>query len=300
VTVVHPRWSAWSFLVYAGGFTVLGAIFGWFTYLAATSGDAGYAGWTLLVLLIVTGLALALRQRGRRVAGGVLAFVAVIAFVGFVSALWSWFGWQTTDGTSSTFGGFHLSRLLLELLWLLAALAAIRAFRFPLVAAQAVLAGWVLVTDLVSNGGSWSAVVTLLVGLGYLAAGFSVDAGPSRPYGFWLHLGAGLAIGGSLLYFWHGGSIEWTLVAVAAVAFVLFSQPAGRSSWAVLGAIGLLLAAVHFSLHWTHVRLLILNAGSGSSRPWISPLVFTCLGLVLGALGLLLGRRDPEVGQELA
>jgi len=300
VTVVHPRWSAWSFLLYAGGFTVLGAIFGWFTYLAATSGDAAYTGWTLLVLVIVSALASGLRRGGDRVAAGVLAFVAVIAFVGFVSALWSWFGWQSASGTSSTFGGFHLSRLVLELLWLLAALAAIRAFQFPLLAWQAVLAGWVLVTDLLSNGGSWSAVVTLLIGLCYLGAAFAVDAGAGRPYGFWLHLGAGVAIGGSLLFFWHGGSVEWTLLAIAAIVFVLFSQPTGRASWAVLGTIGLFLAAAHFSLHWTHVQIAILNAGSGSSRPWVSPLLFTCLGLVLVALGLLLGRRESEVGQETA
>ena len=134
--------------------------------------------------------------------------------------------------------------MLLELLWLLAAVIAIRLFRFPLLAAQAVLAGWIVVTDLISNGGGWSAVVTLFVGLVYLAVALAVDAGPGRPYGFWLHVGAGLLIGGGLLWFWHGGNIEWTLIAIASVVYVFFSQLVGRSSWAVLGAVGLLLAAV--------------------------------------------------------
>ena len=121
-----------------------------------------------------------------------------------------------------------------------------------------------------------------------------MDAGAARPYGFWLHLAAGLLIGGSLLWFWHGGNVEWTLIAIAAVVFVLFSQAAGRSSWAVLGAVGLLLASVHFALEWTHVRVIFFTGGSAAERPWVPPLVFTCLGFVLVGLGLALSRRTPD------
>ncbi len=155
------------------------------------------------------------------------------------------------------------------------------------------LAGWIVVTDLLSNGGGWSAVVTLFVGLFYLAVALAVDSGPRRPYGFWLHVGAGLLIGGSLLWFWHGGNFEWALIAIAAVVYVFFSQPTGRSSWAVFGAIGLLLASIHFALEWTHVRLVFFSGGSAADRPWVSPLVFTCLGVLLVCLGLALGRRSP-------
>jgi hypothetical protein len=292
VEVVHPRWSSGSFLVYAGGLTVLGATGAWLTYLATTAGEAGYAGWSLLVLILLAAAATAFRRTAHPVVAGVLAFVAVIAFVAFLSALWTWFGWESGASTSSSFRGFHLARLLLELLWLAAAVVAIRTFRFPLLVTQVVLAGWIVVTDLLSNGGSWSAVVTLLVGLCYLAVAFVVDAGAGRPYGFWLHVGAGLLIGGSLLWFWHGGNIEWALIAIAGVAYVFFSQVAGRSSWAVFGAIGLLLASVHFALEWTHVRLIFFSGGSAADRPWVSPLVFTCLGFVLVGLGLALGRRS--------
>jgi hypothetical protein len=131
------------------------------------------------------------------------------------------------------------------------------------------------------------------VGLFYLAVALAVDSGARRPYGFWLHLGAALLIGGSLLWFWHGGNFEWALIAIASVVFVLFSQPSGRSSWAVFGAIGLLLASIHFALEWTHVRLVFFSGGSAADRPWVSPLVFTCLGFVLVWLGLVLGRRSP-------
>jgi hypothetical protein len=293
VAVVHPRWSAWSFLVYAGGLTVLGATGAWLTYFASRSGDAGYAGWALLVLVVVGAIATRFRATGHPVTAGVFAFVAVIAYVAFLSALWTWFGWESSSVTSANFGGFHFGRLLLELLWLFAAVTAVGMFRSPLLAAQVVLAGWIFVTDLISNGGWWSAIVTLFVGLCYLGVALAVDAGSSRPYGFWLHLGAGLMIGGSLLWFWHGGSFEWTLIIVASLIFVFFSRVAGRSSWAVLGAVGLLLASLHFTLEWTHVQFVFFNGGSGSARAWVPPLVFTCLGFVLVALGLALGRRSP-------
>ncbi len=299
MAVVHPRWSAWSFLVYAGGFVLLAATGSWLTYLASKSGDAGYVAWTLVVLAVLAGLALALRRTAHPVAAGVAAFVAVVAYVAFLSALWKWFGWRSTAPTSSSFHGFHLGQLALEGLWLLAALVALRRFRFPLIAAQAVLAGWILVTDLVSNGGDWTAVVSLFIGLVYLAVAFALDAGPSRPYGFWVHLGAGMLIGGSLLWFWHGGDVEWTLIVIASVAYVFFAQLVGRSSWAVLGAVGLVLASTHFTLEWTHVRFVFFNGGSGSARAWVPPLVLTCLSLVLVGLGLVLAGRDPQASPEL-
>jgi hypothetical protein len=294
VEVVHPRWSAWSFLVYAGAFTVLAATGAWLTYLASQAGDAGYAGWALLIYALLAVKAAAFRRSGHPVTAGVFAFVAVAAFVAFVASLWTWFGWGTSS-TASNFSGFHFARLVLELLWLLAAVTALRMFRFPLIAAQVVLAGWLFVTDLISNGGGWSAVVTLFVGLCYLSVALVVDAGPGRPYGFWLHVGAGTLIGGSLLWFWHGGNVEWTLIAIAGVVYIFFSQLVGRSSWAVLGTLGLLFASVHFILEWTHVQFLIFNGGSGSVRAWVAPLVLTCLGFLLVALGLALGRRSSAV-----
>jgi len=299
VEVVHPRWSAWSFLVYAGGLVVIGATAGWLSYLAAHSGSFGYAAWALLVLAVLAVLAGWFRRTGHPVTAGVFAFIALIAFVAFVDALWRWFGWRSTSPASSSFSGFHSAQILLELLWLLAAVVALRRFRFPLIAAQAILAGWIVVTDVLSNGGDWSAVVTLFVGLVYLAVALAVDGGQRRPYGFWLHLGAGVLIGGSLLWFWHGGNVEWTLIVIASLVYVQFAQLVGRSSWAVLGVVGLLIATTHFTLEWTHVQFFFVNSGHGTARAWVPPLVFTCLGFVLVALGLHSARRGRQVGPEL-
>jgi hypothetical protein len=63
----------------------------------------------------------------------------------------------------------------------LAALVAIRGFRFPLLAAVAALASWCLVTDALSSGGNWSAVVTLVVAVAFLRAGVRIDRGRLGP-----------------------------------------------------------------------------------------------------------------------
>lgn len=292
MNVIKPTWSSWSFLVYAGGLTVLSASSAWLQYLSGRSGDAGYAGWALLVYALLLAVALGFRRTDHPVSAGVFAFAAVIGLVVFVDALWKWFGWNTS---TSSLSGFHLPRLLLELIWLVAAIAAVRRFRFPLIVAQVVLAAWLLVTDLISNGGNWSAVVTLVVGLVYLMIALAIDGGDGRPYGFWLHAAAGLLVGGSLLWFWHGGNVEWTLIVISALVFVWFAGLVGRSSWAVLGAAGLLFAAIHFTLEWTHVNVPLFNGGHSSTRGWVPPLVFTCLGFLLVALGLRAARRDPAV-----
>ena len=43
-----PVWTTASFLVYVGGLTVLGAALGALGYIAANSGKAAFAGWSLL------------------------------------------------------------------------------------------------------------------------------------------------------------------------------------------------------------------------------------------------------------
>lgn len=286
---IHPHWSSRTFLVYAAGLTALAALEGWFAYFGSRWTEGALVGAELVVLVVAALVAAGLRRAPRPVAAGVFAFVALVAFVAVLSGLWGWFGWISGVG-SSGLRGFHVGRLALLLIWLVASFATLRAFRFPLIVVQAVGAGWIFVTDLLSNGGSWSAIVTLFVGLVYLALGVSVDAGPSRPYGFWLHVAAGVLIGGSLLWFWHGGDFEWTLIVVASLAYILFADVVGRSSWAVLGALGLLIASAHFSLEWTHIRIVFFNAGSGSSNPWAGPLVTTIAAFVLLALGLRASR----------
>jgi hypothetical protein len=282
--VRKPTWSPSSFLVYAGGLVVLLSAVGALGYLASQYGHAAFAGWSLLVLAVLYGIANALKQRGHWLTAGIFAYASVIAWGVFVGALWVWFGWLSTSAVAhSPFHGFSVARLSLELLVLASVSADLRLFKFPFIASIGVLVGWVFLTDLVSGGGGWSAVVTFLVGLAYLAVGSASD----RPTAFWFHFAAGALIGGSLLYWWHSGDFKWALVCVASLVYVGIARRSGRSSWAVFGTIGLLAAATHFSAEWSHGR----DGGSFAPfvpidvRGWVPPLVFAFVGFILVALG---------------
>jgi hypothetical protein len=278
--------------VYAGGFTVLSSAAAWLTYLSVRYGAAAFAAWALLVAALLYGAAFALLWSGHRVAAGVFAFAGVIAFPAFVAALFTWFGWLGRAGLPSSFRGFDTGRVVVEVLALGAAAVSLRAFRHPLLVLPVAFISWLFVTDLLSGGGDRSAVVTLLAGLVFFASALAADAGPSRPYGFWLHVAAGLTIGGSLLHFWHSGTVDWILVGLASLVYVRLADVLGRSSWAVLGAAGLLAVAEHFALEWASVNIPFFGPAGHASRGWVPPLVSTVTGVLLVVLGLWIGRRD--------
>jgi hypothetical protein len=290
VDAVKPRWTTSSYLLYAGGLTVLAAALGALAYLSSQYGDAAYAGWAALVLAVLYGIAHAFRRQRRWVAAGIFAFASVIAWAAFVGALWAWFGWLHGGvSSSSPFAGFSVARLSLELLVLAAALDDLRRFRFPFIAAISVFVGWIFVTDLVSGGGNWSATVTLIVGLVYFAAGAASD----KPSGFWLHFAAGVLIGGSLLYWLHSGDTDWSLISVASLVYVLIGDRMHRASWAVFGTFGFFAAATHFSAEWAHGTLSLSPNIVSTFRGWVPSLVFAFVGFLLVALGLHSRRRHP-------
>jgi len=284
-----PRWSTASYLLYAGGLTVLFAALGALAYLATPYGDAAYAGWAALILVVLSAIAHALKRQGRWTAAGVFAFASVIAWAAFVGALWTWFGWLNGSSANSGFAGFSVARLSLELLVLVAALDDLRRFRFPFIAAISVFVGWLFVTDLISGGGNWSAVVTLFVGLAYFAAGSVSD----KPSAFWLHFGAGALIGGSLLYWWHSGDTSWSLISVASLVYCLIADRTRRASWAVFATIGFFAAATHFSAEWASGTLSFSPSVVSTFRGWVPSLVFAFVGFLLVALGLYSLRRHP-------
>jgi hypothetical protein len=298
--VVRPRWTTASFLLYAGGFVVLAATAQAFGLLADDYGDAGFAGWTALIFVLLTALAVSFHGAGKWIAAGIFAFSAVIAWGVFVGALEAWFGWLPRR--LQPFHGFHLGLLLIPLLVLAVALAALRILRFPLLVVPVVAATYYFVTDLISGGGNWSAVVTLLYGLVLYAIAVAVDAGPARPYGFWLHAAAGVAVGGAFVFFG-----KWPLIAVAGLAFIAVAVATRRSSYAVLGAYGLYLSTIHFAGKWSGEDLAFypylpfflffpfeqsFYYTSGTGDEWVVPLTFAFLGFLLVAIGLLLERRD--------
>ena len=295
MNVPKPTWTTASFLLYAGALTVLASAVAALEYLHGSYGNAAWAGWSALVLAVLAAIAVSFRQRDHWLTAGLFAFATVAAWGFFVGALERWWGWLPSS-SNPAFSGFHPGLLLLELLILGAALVELRGYRFPLLVLPACVAAWLFVTDVVSNGGDWSAIVTIVVGLCYLLVGTTLDHGPRRPYGFWLHLVSGFLVGGSLLFFWHSGDFKWTLLAVGGLVFVSVAASTGRSSWAVLGTVGLILSAVHFAIEWTRVGFYFLpivggGASPGVPRGWVPSLVFAVLGFLLVALGLVVGRR---------
>lgn len=289
---IRPHWTPWSYLLYTGGFVLLGAaggLLGWF------SSHYSAFKYTVLSFVVFAGFAFVARSLrrdgGHPIAAGLFAFASVILFGAFVLAAYTWFGW--VDLGTSAFAGFNLARLTFVLLTLWAALVALRLFRFPLLVLPIAALSWFFVTDFISGGGDWSAIVTFVVGLGFLGWGRVADSGTSRPYGFWLHVAAGLTIGGSLLFFLHHGHFEWALIVIAGLMFVKLADSFDRSSWAVFGSIGILAAATHFASAFSHASV-SLGGGvsSGGSRGWVPSVVFGIAGVLLLALGgVLAGRR---------
>lgn len=282
-SVGKPTWNTSSFLLYAGGLTVLGAAIGALAYLSSQYGSGAYVLWALLVLVVLYAIAHVFKRQGRWIAAGIFAFASVIAWAAFLAALWHWFGWL--NGTHSAFAGFSVARLSLALLVLVAARDDRRRFEFPFIAAISTVVGWYFVTDLISNGGDWTAVVTLVIGLVYLVTGTASDS----PSAFWFHLVGGVLIGGSLLHWWHSSDTDWALISVVALVYVWIAYGTKRSSWAVLATIGLFLAGAHFTADWTTVNLSFSTSSVTSFRGWVPSAVFAFIGFLLVALGL--GRR---------
>ncbi|HTO25971.1 MAG TPA: hypothetical protein VMJ49_08705 [Gaiellaceae bacterium] len=279
-----PVWTTASYLLYTGGLVVLGAAVAALSYLSGQYGSFAYSLWALLVFAVLHGLAEGNRALGRWMPAGIFGFTAVIAFGAFVGALWTWFGWL-----SKSFDQFSFGRLLLELLVLIAAGNAAHRFKFPFIVAISVFVGWFFAIDLLTSGGNWTAWVTLFVGFLYFLVGSASDS----PAAFWYHLAAGLLIGGSLVYWWHSSTFDWILVAFFSLVYIGVAHGSKRSSWAVLGTLGLLAVTTHFSDKWSGNHVSPSPEAVSALHGWVPPLVFAVFGFALVGIGVAFSRsRD--------
>ena len=238
---IKPVWTSASFLVYTGGLTVLLGGLAAIGYLSAQySGGGARTAWAFLILFVLWLIAEAFRRVGRWLAAGIFAFTSVLAWGYFVGSAWDWFGWL--NGWNSPFQGWSLAHLSLVFLILVAALIDRRRWRFPFIGVISAVAGWFFVTDFISNGGWWTYVVTLVIGLAYLLAG-SISG---RPSAFWLHFVSGLLIGVPILHWFHTSDFDFAVVLVVSLLFVLIAHATKRSSWAVFGTIGFFAATIHY------------------------------------------------------
>lgn len=310
--VVRAPWTSASFLLYLGGLTILFASVWLLTILSDDYSEAAFTGWSALVLALLTAGAFAFRRVDQPLAAGLFAVSAVVALTVFLGALEDWLGWLP-DNDEGLFEGFRVSFLLIPLVVGVAGGYALRTFRFPLLVLAVAVASWFFVTDLVSGGGNWSAVVTIVVGLIFLVVALAVDAGP-REYGFWLHVAAGLAIGGGLLWFFHSSDWHWIFVAIAALVYIALADRFVRSSWAVLGAWGLLQATSHFAAKWASTDFFPFfyffpfaflpfseeSFDEESTHLWAGPVAFGVLAFVFIAIGVFLVRRRRALPPAIA
>ncbi|MEX0673970.1 MAG: hypothetical protein WD067_04300 [Gaiellaceae bacterium] len=292
--VRKPIWSTSSFVLYAGGLTVLGASVGAIRYLSSGYGDAGLVAWILLPLVVLFLIAHAFRGRGEWIPAGLFIVADLVVWIAFLAALLEWWGWFPDDDEGSPFAGWHWALWLILVVAIATAFVDLRQFRFPLLVVFPTVLTWFLVVDVLSGGGDWAAVLTLVIGLVYLAIGTQFDAGPQRPYGFWVHVVSGLLIGGALLQWWNSSDADWALVAVTGLVYVGIARATGRSSWAVLGIGGFLAATVRFVIEWTDLSGFPFFTGEEGIRGWVPPLVFGIVGLFFVLLGLWARGRQEE------
>jgi hypothetical protein len=288
VQAIRAPWTSASFLVYTGALTVLASAVWLEGILSNRYSAAAFAGWAALAFAAALFVALAFRRAGRQLLAGLFAFVSVGLFAVFFGALEHWWGWLSDD---SPLHGFHWGLLLLEIVTLVVALRALAVFHHPLLVLAAAGAGWYFVADLLSSGGNWSAWVSLLYGLVLLVAA----GGANRVYAFWLHVVSGLTIGGALLFFWHESDWNFVLIGLAGLLYILFGSGRMRSSWTVLGAVGLLLTTVHFVDKWfgdVNPLNLLFGLSEEPKHDWARPLSFVVLGFAYVLLGLLVARRE--------
>ena len=298
MNILKPVWTTSSFIVYVGGFTVLGAAVGALGYLSSNYGDAAFVGWALLPLAVLWVVAQAYRQQGEWLAAGLFIVADMVVWIIFLGALEAWFGWlPDTDTDQGPFEGWHWGLWLLIVVVIATAFVDLAQFRFPLLVIFPAALWWFLVVDVLSGGGGWAAVLTLFVGLIYLAIAASVDDGPRRPYGFWLHAASGVLVGGALLYWWHSSTLDWALVAATGIIYVGIARATRRSSWAVLGIAGFLAATAYFAAKWSNIPafpMLVPEEAGEPVREWMPPLVFGIVGFFFVVLGLSARDRTGE------
>jgi hypothetical protein len=300
VNVVRVPWSSASFLVYLGGITILFATMVFAALQAQDHADAGFVLWALLILAAASAAAFVARATGHFVTAGVLAVTWVVATLVFVGAVLEWFGWLPDGEEGGVFEGFRFWLLVFEIVAISTSAVALRLFRFPLLVLFLAAFAWFFVTDLISGGGGWSAIVTIAVGLIFLLAAIAVDDGSSRAFGFWLHVAAGLTIGGGLLWFFNDGDFDWIVTGVVGLAYLAVGDRLQRSSWVVLGAFGILLSTAHFADKWSD-PISLVGFGAEREHEWLAPLLFVAVGaFFIGiALWFARGRREAIAGADL-
>lgn len=284
---LRPRWSSQSALVYIGAFVVLIATSALLGILGDLHGEGALVGYSALACGLAIGLALGLQEQERAVAAGVLATLAVLFFAVLVGTVESLIGILDAE-----LGDYQPGSLLLEAATIGAALVALRRFRAPLLVLPIAATVWITLADLGSalSWGEAGEVLSLVAGVLLIMAGLAVDREQREPYGFWLHAVGGVAFGAGVLSLVEG-DFGWVLVGLLSLGYVATAYRLERSSYAVLGALGIVATTTYFTLNGFSLVSAFLPFGSGEIEeglePWQTALSFVAAGLGIVLLGLL-------------
>jgi hypothetical protein len=304
---LKPTWRSATFLQYLGTVFAVASLGAFFSVAQDEHGTWGLFGWSLLALAILVALAVGAEQRGEPVVAGLLAFIAVFCWAVVLGSLFDGLGFDLAPNSDSFFnGGLGLDTIVLELLMIGGAAYALSRFRFPLLVLPVAAVSWYAVMDLLEGllggGNSATAILAIFVGLVFVLIGAAYDGGGHHPYAFWLHVVGGLSVGGAILWFWHEHTWEWLLVMIVSLIYIAVARSLGRSSYAVLGALGLAGTATYFIEKWFSFGDLapFFPSDSEEADKWGRPLVYLALGAVFILLGILVERGRPAVPAEPA
>jgi len=308
---LKPTWSSATFLQYLGTGFALVSLASFFGVLQDELGSLGLAGVSVLTLLLVLGLAMVAQQRDEPIVAGLLAVVAVLCWAVLAGSLLDMVGFDLTpDIADERFfhSGLALGTLLLELLVIFGAGVVLVRYRFPLIVLIVAAVAWYAVMDLLEGilggGNTVTAILALLLGLVFVFVAVTTDGGGANPNAFWLHVVGGLSVGGALVWFWHERAWQWLLILAVSVGYISVARTLGRSSYAVLGAVGLAGTATYFIEKWFSLGTLVpfFPAEPEEVDKWGRPLVYLALGAVFVVLGVVisLSRTTPPPSAEPA
>lgn len=308
VRPLKPTWTNSTLLQYLGTIFALGSLGSLFSVLQDSHGSGGLFGWSMLALAIALALAVAAQRRGELIVAGLVAVVAVFCWAVLVGSLLDVVGLDLLpDPEAASFftRGLGLHTILLEALVIAGATFALSRVRFPLLVLVLAVVAWYAVMDLLEGvlggGDSATAILALLVGIVFVAVATATDGGDGHPYAFWLHVVGGLSFGGAVLWFWHEHTWEWLLVFVVSLGYVAVSRSLRRSSYAVLGALGLAGTATYFVERWFSLGSLVpfFPTEPEEFDKWGRPLVYFALGAVFVVLGIVVERgRTPSPARD--
>lgn len=282
---VRPLWSTSSALVYAGGLVSLLATLGLIAIADDEGGAWALAGAAAVACAAAFSAAETLAKAERMIAAGVAAFLGV-AFAGVVVG-----GVLDALGAlDASLEGYQPAALLVEAALIAGGVAAARRYRTPFPLLLAALALWFAIADLGALA-SWDdagEVLSLCAGVLLAAAGIAADRAGRSTFGFWPHVVGGAAAGGALVVL--AGDSAWLLIAAVALGYVALAYVLERSSYAVLGALGLLIATTMFAVDPGALvgRFVPFETGRDGDAldGWQIALSYLVCGLVLAAIGV--------------